>query len=122
MADSSSACLKDSDALVGFQNALAFFSGSVERALDAVSDYVGDVHAEMERHIALLEEAVRQAKEAVEAAKAAVDAAESDLQNARYARESANEALQEAIREEEEMESWNAMDDCDPYGGFDSDY
>ena len=116
----SRACLRDTDALVEFQKKLAFISGSVERALDAVSDYVNDVHAEFERHIAVLEEAVRLAKGDVEAAKADKDTAELNLQRARDEKETASEELQEAIREEEMEEMYeDDEDDYDDYDDYD---
>ena len=100
----SRACLQNTESLVEFQKNLAFFSGSVERALDFVSNYINDVRAEMERHIALLKNAVKQAKEGVEAARAEKDAAEAGLQQASAEREGAYAELQKAIRLMEELE------------------
>ncbi len=88
MGSGTKANLRDSEALVEFQNSLEFFSGSVERLMDAVSDYLNDVRREMERHVALLEQALKEAKEKEERAKAEKDAAYDEWQRAKCARQS----------------------------------
>ena len=107
------ASLKDSQALVDFQHALELFSGSVERTLDAVSDYLNDVHAEMERHVELLRQAVQQAKENVERSKAEKEIAYSEWQQAIDNKLKAEQDLEDAIEEEEEMEDDYDYDDYD---------
>jgi len=113
------ASLKDSQALVDFQHALEFFSGSVERALDAVSDYLNDVHAEMERHVELLKQAVQEAKDNVEQAKAEKENAYSEWQQAVDDKVMAERDLQDAIEEEEEMEDDFDDDYDDDFDDFD---
>lgn len=114
------ASLKDSQALVDFQQALEFFSGSVERALDAVSDYLNDVHAEMERHVELLKQAVLEAKDNVERARTEKDNAYTEWQQAIDSKAMAEQDLQDAIDEEEEMEDVYDDMDVDSYD-FDFD-
>lgn len=82
--------LKDSEVIVEFQHALGFFSGSVERLMDAVSDYLNDVRREMERHIALLEKALEAAKEKEERANEEKDAAYDEWQRVKETRMSAS--------------------------------
>ena len=86
MGNGTKASLKDSEALVEFQHSLEFFSGSVERLMDAVSDYLNDVKLEMERHIALLEQAVKDSEEDAERARAEQDRAYDDWQSVKEAR------------------------------------
>ena len=90
MGSETKANLRDSEALVEFQNTLEFFSGSVERLMDAVSDYLHDVRREMERHVALLEQAMKEAKEKEERAKVEKDAAYDAWQRAKCVRQSAS--------------------------------
>lgn len=99
--EDSKANLKDSDALVELQNSLEFFSGSVERLLDATSDYLKDVLAEMQRHITLLEQAVETARENEERTKQEKEEAYAAWQQAIEEKELAYDALQEAIEEDE---------------------
>lgn len=90
MGSGTKANLRDAEALVEFQNSLEFFSGSVERLMDAVSDYLNDVKREMERHVALLEQALKEAKEKEERAKEEKDAAYDAWQRIKSARMSAS--------------------------------
>ena len=90
MGTGTKANLRDSGALVEFQNSLEYFSGSVERLMDAVSDYLNDVKREMERHVALLEQALKKAKEDEARAKAEKEAAYDAWQTAKSARQSAS--------------------------------
>ena len=106
------------------QEALKLFSGSVERALDAVSDYLTDVHTEMERHLSVLEEAVQRAKDDVEQADADLSEAYSELQQAASDKEEAYSDLQDAIEEEEESDYDEDLeyDDFDDEDFDDFDY
>lgn len=90
MESNTKAYLRDSEAIVGFQHSLEFFSGSVERLMDSVSDYLFDVKREMERHVALLEQAKKEAQEAEKEAKTEKDAAEEEWHRAEEARSSAS--------------------------------
>ncbi len=109
----SKANLKDTDALVEFQHSLEFFSGAVERVLDATSDYLNDVRAEMNRHIALLEQALETARENERRAKEEKEAAYAAWQQAKDEKDESYAALQEAI----EADAWN-----DDFYGDDLDF
>lgn len=98
MGSGTKANLRDSEALLEFQNSLEFFSGSVERLMDAVSDYLCDVKREMERHVALLELALNDAKEKEERAKSEKDAAYDSWLRAKQARLAASYSSNEDDR------------------------
>ena len=84
------AFLRDSESIVEFQHSLEFFSGSVERLMDAVSDYLTDVKQEMERHVALLEKALQAAEEKAKQAQEEMDAAYDEWQRISRERQSAS--------------------------------
>ena len=89
MVNDTKAYLKDTQVLIEFQNSLEFFSGSAERLMDAVSDYLNDVRKEMERHISILEDILRKAEDQEEYAKQEKDDAFYEWQDAKERRQTA---------------------------------